>query len=299
MVVLEGGPDRLGRLGAANGGQIIPGLRKGALELVAMLGRERGRALFDLAQEARDLVAALIAEHAIDCDLKLTGHLLGAAKASDLRHFEAEARCLSEVMSYADAEVLDAKAARAEVDTPYHGALVDRRGGHMHSLNYTLGLARAAMGAGAVLHEQSPAVSLQQTGAGVRVATATGAAVRARHAILAGDALLSGLCHRANTRRSSAGGPTTALVATRPLDDPRALIAHDLAVADSQFVVNYYRLTADGRLLFGGGERYTPDPPADMKAAFVRPPHGGGVPADPGRRTSTSTHLGRPRLGAP
>src|ERR1022692_527744 len=82
VVLLEGG--RIGWGGSGrNGGQIIPGLRKGASELVALYGPERARALFDLAQEARDLVAALIAEHGIDCDLRLTGHLLGAAKASD------------------------------------------------------------------------------------------------------------------------------------------------------------------------------------------------------------------------
>jgi len=266
VVLLEGGRIGWGASGR-NGGQIIPGLRKDAAELVALYGRERGRALFELAQEARDLVVGLIAEHAIDCDLKLTGHLLGAAKASDLRHFEAEHRCLTEVMGYRDAEVLDAGAARAEVDTPYHGALVDRRGGHMHTLNYALGLARAAAAAGAVLHEQSPAMSLTQGEGRVRVVTASGAAVQARHAVLAGDALLSGLCSRVNSRIMPVANY---VVATKPLPDPRALIPHDVAVSDSQFVVNYYRMTADGRLLFGGGERYTPDPPADI-AGFVRP----------------------------
>src|SRR5580698_2744959 len=106
VVLLEGGRIGWGASGR-NGGQIIPGLRKGAVELVAQFGPERAKALFDLAQQARDLVAALIAEHAIDCDLKLTGHLLGAAKAGDVRDFEAEVRCLTDVMGYRDAEVLD------------------------------------------------------------------------------------------------------------------------------------------------------------------------------------------------
>jgi gamma-glutamylputrescine oxidase len=266
VVLLEGGRIGWGASGR-NGGQIIPGLRKDAVELVRLYGAERGRALFELALSARDLVVSLIAEHAIECDLRLTGHLTGAAKAADQRHFEAEARCLQDVMGYADAAVLDATAARAEVDTPYHGALLDRRGGHMHTLNYTLGLARAAAAAGATLHEQSRAVSLTKGEGRVRVATASGAAVRARHVVLAGDALLTGLCAEVNSRIMPVANY---LVATAPLADPAALIAHDRAVSDSQFVVNYYRLTADGRLLFGGGERYTPDPPADM-AAFVRP----------------------------
>jgi gamma-glutamylputrescine oxidase len=266
VVLLEGGRIGWGASGR-NGGQIISGLRKGAVELVAMLGAERAKALFDLAQQARDLVAALVAEHSIDCDLRLTGHLLGAAKASDMPHFEAEVRCLEEVMGYRGATLLDAEAARVEVDTAFHGAIVDRRGGHMHGLNYALGLARAAAAAGVTLHEGSPAVALTQGGGRVTVTTSTGAAVKAQHAILAGDALLHGLCRRVNGRIMPVANY---VVATEPLSDPTALIAHDMAVSDSRFVVNYYRLTADGRLLFGGGERYTPDPPMDM-AEFVRP----------------------------
>jgi gamma-glutamylputrescine oxidase len=266
VVLLEGGRIGWGASGR-NGGQIIPGLRKGAAELVAMLGAARAKALFDVAQEARDLVAGLIAEHRIDCDLRLAGHLLGAVKASDLPHFEAEVRCLEDVMGYRDAGFVDGAGARALVDTPYHGGLVDRRGGHMHTLNYTLGLAAAAAGAGAVLHEQSPAVSLQQGDGRVRVVAASGGAVNARHAVLAGDALLNGLSTRVTSRIMPVANY---VIATAPLADPAALIPSDMAVSDSRFVVNYYRLTADGRLLFGGGERYTPDPPADM-AAFVRP----------------------------
>src|SRR5579862_9303256 len=74
VAVLEGGRIGWGASGR-NGGQIIPGLRKGAHELVRLYGLERGKALFDLAVEARDLVAGLVTRHAIDCDLSLTGHL--------------------------------------------------------------------------------------------------------------------------------------------------------------------------------------------------------------------------------
>ena len=79
---------------------MIPGLRKGAVGLVMALGRERARALFDLAVSARDLVLGLIDTHAIACDLKLTGHLLAAVKASDLRWMEEEVRCLATVMGW-------------------------------------------------------------------------------------------------------------------------------------------------------------------------------------------------------
>ena len=264
VVLLEGGRIGWGASGR-NGGQLIPGLRKGAVELVKALGRERAVALFQLALEARALLLERIARHGIDCELKTTGHLLGAAKASDPRWMEAEAECLATVMAYPHVEALTAAQTRAEVDTPYHGGLLDRLGGHLHPLNYTLGLARAARAAGVRMFEGSQAVSLERT-SGVRIGTASGA-VRARTAVLAGDALLTGLEPRVNNRIMPVANY---VVATEPLAEARELIAHDVAVSDSRFVVNYYRLPADGRLLFGGGERYSPNPPSDI-AAFVRP----------------------------
>jgi len=198
VVLLEGGRVGWGASGR-NGGQMIPGLRKGAAELVKAYGAERARALFDLALEARSLVLDLIARHAIDCDLKTTGHLLAAVKASDLRGMDEEAKCLATVMAYPHAELLSAEQARDQVDAPYHGGLLDKMGGHMHPLNYALGLAQAARTAGVVIHEQSLATGLENTPGGVRVVTGQGA-VRARHAVLAGDALLSGLEPRVNNR---------------------------------------------------------------------------------------------------
>jgi gamma-glutamylputrescine oxidase len=278
VVLLEGGRIGWGASGR-NGGQLIPGLRKGAAELVKLYGAERARAVFDLALEARDLVLELVARHGIACDLRMTGHLLGAVKASDARWMAEEAETLASAMDYPHAALLTAGEARAEVDTPYHGALLDRLGGHLHPLNYTLGLAEAARAAGVAMHEGSIATGLDRVSGGVRITTAEGA-VRARHAVLAGDALLTGLERRVTSRIMPVA---SYVIATEPLLDAAALIAHDMAVSDSRFVVNYYRLTADGRLLFGGGERYTPDPPRDI-TAFVRPHMEGVFPQLKDRR---------------
>ena len=117
VALLEGGRIGWGASGR-NGGQLIPGLRKGAHELVKLYGRERGQALFQLALEAHALVFELIERHAIPCDLHATGHFLGAVKARDMAELEAEVRCLQEVMGYHHAELLDAPAARRVVDTP-------------------------------------------------------------------------------------------------------------------------------------------------------------------------------------
>ena len=243
---------------------MIPGLRKGAKGLVKAFGPERAKALFDLAFEARGLVLDIIERHGIDCDLRLTGHLVGAVNGSDMCDFEEEAECLAKVMNFADVEILSAAQARQKVDTPYQGAVFERPGGHMHPLNYTLGLARAAVGAGVMIHENSVAVRLQREPS-IRVFTDKGS-VRARHAVLAGDALLQGLEPRVNSRIMPIGNY---IIATEPLGE-RNVIPSDVAVSDTLFVVNYYRMSADGRLLFGGGERYTPSPPADI-AGFVRP----------------------------
>ncbi len=277
VILLEGGRIGWGASGR-NGGQIIPGLRQGAPALIKRLGRERARALFDLALEARAVVLERIERHAIDCDLRLTGHLTAAAKAKDVSDLADEAACLVTEMNYPHAEYLSANQSREVVASACHGGLFDSQGGHLHPLNYALGLAQAAREAGAVMFEHSRALRLVRDG-GLAVETADGV-VRARHVILAGDALLQGVEPRLERRIM----PVASYIAvTEPLAEADALIPSDAAVSDTRFVVNYYRLTPDGRLLFGGGERYTPTPPADM-AAFVRPHIERAFPTLAGRR---------------
>lgn len=261
VVLLEAGRIGWGASGR-NGGQIIPGWRKSATELIALYGEAHARRLFELALEARSLTLDRIAGHNIACDLRVNGHLTGAAKSADMRWMHEEANALAEAFGYHDVRVLSAAEARAKVAVDgFHGGLLDAGGGHLHALNYALGLADAARAAGVRLHEQSRAVSVD-TSDGVVVRSADGV-VRARYGVLACDALLEGLEPRIAGRIMPVANY---LVATEPLDDPSALIVDDLAVSDSRFVVNYFRLSSDGRLIFGGGERYTPWPPRDIEA---------------------------------
>ncbi len=265
VALLEAGRIGWGASGR-NGGQIIPGLRWGAHVIEARLGRERGGALYRLARSAVPLVAGLVARHGIDCDLALTGHLTTAQRPADLADFAAEAEAAAR-LGHDGLAVLDAAAMRAAVASPGHGGLLDPDGGHFHTLNYTLGLARAAASAGARLHEGSPALSLSRRSDGVLITTPAGR-LRAANALLAGDALIGPLLPSAHARIMPVANY---VVATEPLPDGGAsLIPGNQAVSDNRFVVNYFRRTGDGRLLFGGGERYSPHPPADM-AGFVRP----------------------------
>jgi gamma-glutamylputrescine oxidase len=265
VIVLEAGRIGWGASGR-NGGQMIPGLRKSADELVRAYGKERARAVFDLSIEARSTVLDLIAKHSIPCDVRPAGHLTCAAKPGDFAAMAKEAETLSKVMNYPHAKLMTRAQVQEKVASPlYHGGLLDVLGGHLHPLNYTLGLADAAQRAGVDVYEQSQAVSIDRE-KGVVVGTEEGE-VSARMGVLACDALLG----RLEPRIARSIMPVANyVVATEPLKNPSAIIADNHAVSDSRFVVNYFRLSGDGRLIFGGGERYTPDPPADI-AGFVRP----------------------------
>jgi len=250
-----------------SGGQMIPGLRWGAGDLVAAFGEERARALLLLANSAGDMVRGRIARHAIACDLR-AGHFLAAAKPSHLDAMKRELDVLHRLLGYASARIVERAEVGEHVASPgYHGGFYDAAGGHLHPLNYALGLAQAALDAGVRIYEDSPALSVAD-GSAVAVRTATGT-VTARHGVLATDTEMGDL-DRAQGRMTMPVANYN--VATAPLGPElaRALLPANAAVADSRFVLNYYRLSADNRLIFGGGEKYSPSPPPDV-AGFVRP----------------------------
>jgi gamma-glutamylputrescine oxidase len=177
----------------------------------------------------------------------------------------AEATALAETMNYPHARVLCREETRARIASDvFDGGLLDGAGGHLHPLNYALGLAEAARAAGVRICERSCALQVHAED-GVVVRTQDGVA-HGRHGVLACDALLGDLEPRIAGRIMPVANY---LIATEPLKTPSALIADGLALSDSRFVVNYFRVSADGRLIFGGGERYTPAPPRDI-AAFAR-----------------------------
>jgi gamma-glutamylputrescine oxidase len=150
----------------------------------------------------------------------------------------------------------------------YHGGSFDADSGHLHPLNYVLGLARAAREAGAVLHEGTPALEIIRRDGKPGVTAAAGS-VRADHLVLACNAHLGRL---APPIASTIMPINNFIIATAPLGAARArgLIANDAAVADSKFVIDYYRLSADGRLLFGGGESYRMRYPRDIEGIVRR-----------------------------
>ncbi len=251
-----------------NGGQVHPGQRLDQDRLEGMVGRERARALWDLGLESVALTRALAAEHAPDAGY-VAGLIEADHKARLVAHSHAYARKLRDAYGYDRIRPLTREEIRALVGSPaYHGGTLDMGGGHLHPLRYAFGLARAAHRAGARLFEMS---RVTRVGAGDPTRLETGRAViRARHLLWACNGYLGHLEPRIAARVMPINN---FIVATEPLGPAlaKSLIANNAAVADSKFVINYFRRSEDDRLLFGGGESYGYRFPADI-AAKVRKP---------------------------
>ena len=252
-----------------NGGQLHTGQRQDQDWLERNLGESTARDLWTLAEDAKTLVRTLVARHAIACNLK-DGLIHAAWKQRDAPALKAHAEHMQARYGYRTDWLDRDEIARRIATTRYHGGVFDPGGGHLHALAYARGLGAAAQKAGAAIYERSRAIAAAPEGSGVIVRTEGGFAVRAAHAVLACDTWLGALDARAGARAL----PINSFIAvTAPLGPDRAaaLIPSGAAVADTKFVVDYYRVTPDHRLLFGGGETYTPRYPADLKAFVAKP----------------------------
>lgn len=249
-----------------NGGQICMGYNNSMDRIAERIGPERAKVAWEVMVGSIDLVRRRVAEHAIDCDLKW-GYLHVAGKR---RQFD-DLKALQEEFAgwgYTGLELLDGEALQARLGADcYVGGLWEPGAGHLHPLNYCLGLADAATRAGARIFEHSPVQSVD-TGDRPAAHTAAGT-VRAKHMVLAGNAYLRETVPTLYRRLMPVG---SYILATEPLGDnmARELIRDDDAVCDSNFIVNYYRLSADKRLLFGGRASYSTMEPADL-FSFMKP----------------------------
>ena len=256
-----------------NGGQIVTGFNKAMAEAERLVGRDDARKLWDMNEEAKALIAERVDRHDIACDLRW-GYVLAALRNSHLAECDAMLAEWQDRYGYERALRLDRDGLRAHVDSPaYLGGLFDLGGGALHPLNYALGLAAAAHRAGAKLLEGSPVTSLETTGSGlVRLTTAAGQ-VSARYAILAGNAHLGALSESVGTTMLPRIMPVgTFILATEPLEAERAraLLPTGAAVADMNFVLNYFRMSEDHRLLFGGGVSYSTRQPTRLGDSLKR-----------------------------
>ena len=250
-----------------NGGQVGSGQRIGQQALEAMVGPDDAAKLWDIGEAAKAKVKSLIATHAIDCDWR-DGVAYADWHADDVIETHEEAAHLRAHYDYRQIQALgrDGIAALTGTDV-FAGGLVDHGAGHLHPLRFAFGLARAALDAGVTIHEASEVTALSPA-PHPRVQTRSGT-VQADQVILACNGYLGGLAPDTAARIMPINN---FIIATEPLGaEFDAILPGREAVADSRFVVNYWRMTADRRLLFGGGESYGPRFPRDIAALVRRP----------------------------
>jgi gamma-glutamylputrescine oxidase len=237
-----------------SGGQALAGYASGQAKLVANVGLADAKKLWDISVEALEALRSRVERHAIDCDLHW-GAMLVAVKARQRDDLLTELREAENEYGYRKLRFME----RAEVQEilatdRYCAGLYDSGSGHLHPLNYTLGLARAAAAAGVQIYEHSQ-VTQVTPGEPAIVTTANGA-VRAKFVALCCNAYIGELSRKLRGRIMPVG---TYIVATEPLGEERisALMRENIAVSDTNFVLDYFRRSADHRLLFGGRVSYS------------------------------------------
>ena len=252
-----------------NGGQLIDGIVEG--EKINQIGRKFGEAAADSVRqigiECRDVVLDIIKKYGINCDLKF-GFLDVALTQEDLDYFASEVE-RKRASNYPHKMELVSKDQMHTVigSDLYLGGMIHRGNGHLHPLNLCLGEARAAEENGARIFEKSLVTRIHH-GAKPRVETAEGV-MHADKVVLAGNAYLGKTEPRLYGRVTPAG---TYVIATEPLGEELAneILPQDMAVCDQRVGLNYYRLSADNRLLFGGLCNYSGRDPKDITAS-IRP----------------------------
>ena len=254
-----------------NGGQLGSGFNRSPDALASMIGTDGARAAWAFAEGAKALVRELCDAHGIEARLR-SGVVLAAHRRRHVRALHDEAARLADAWGYDQVEPLSREALLARVASPdYHGGTLDRGAGHLDPLALALGLARACEAAGARLFESSEALRIERTRGAWRVVTPA-ARVRAARVLVACNGYLDDLVPGIGRRVLPIN---SYVVATAPLGERgTALLPENDAVADTRFVIDYFRLSDDGRLVFGGGEsygyRFPADPARAVRRALVR-----------------------------
>ncbi|WP_417330988.1 NAD(P)/FAD-dependent oxidoreductase [Halomonas cupida] len=265
VVVLEAARVGYGASGR-NGGQIVNSYSRDMDVIEDKYGAETARALGDMAFEGNRIIRERIATYDIQCDLR-EKNLFAACNARQLNGLK-EHKALWERYGNDQLELLEGEAYKREVGSDrYTGVLVDHSGGHIHPLNLVLGQAAALESLGGVIYEQSPVTSLEH-GQPVTLRT-QGGLVKAERVVLAGNAYMSGVMPELEGKSMPCG---TQIITTEPLEEElaKALLPNNIAVEDCNYLLDYYRLTRDNRLIYGGGVNYGGEDPADIEAV-IRP----------------------------
>ncbi|MFB4368791.1 MULTISPECIES: NAD(P)/FAD-dependent oxidoreductase [unclassified Pseudomonas] len=265
VTVLEAAKVGFGASGR-NGGQIVNSYSRDIDVIEKQVGARQAQLLGEMAFEGGRIIRERIAKYNIQCDLK-DGGVFAAITGKQMGHLESQKK-LWERYGHTQLELMDERRIREVVGTDrYVGGMLDMSGGHIHPLNLALGEAAAVTSLGGAIYEQSPATRIDR-GAQPVVHTPKGQ-VKAKFVVVAGNAYLGGLVPELAAKSMPCG---TQVIATEPLSDELAhsLLPQDYCVEDCNYLLDYYRLTGDKRLIYGGGVVYGARDPSDIEA-IIRP----------------------------
>lgn len=268
VVVLEADRVCAGASGR-NGGQALAGFASGQGPFEAQLGKAQARQAWDMSMQSLDLIDQRIKDFQIDCD-RQHGYLHVADSARKARALAAEMQAMAHyglVTEFA----MGTQVQRHIASPLYQACAYERKSGHLHPLKYGLGLARAARSLGVQIFEYSAVTGLQR-GRQLTASTAQGS-VTAQFGVLAGNCMLPEYGPAVATDIAPRIMPVgTYMIATAPLDPAlcRRLIPSNAAACDNNFILDYFRFSADHRMLFGGRVSYTTRTPANLQALMAK-----------------------------
>jgi gamma-glutamylputrescine oxidase len=266
VVVVEAAEVGWGASGR-NGGQVVNGLNASLGTIQRRYGQDTANFVGGLLQEGAGIIYDRIARYGIACDLK-RGNIYAAYTPKHMEELRAK-QALWRQHGMDEHELLDRQQIRQHIGSEvYEGGMIDHSGGHMHPLNLALGEAAALEGLGGVIYEHSPVTKVEQDATGAIVHTEAGR-VTARTALVCGNAYLGNVVPELTARVMPV---STQMMATEPLGEDRAkaLLPTGMCVEDVRYILDYFRLSADHRLIFGGGVVYGGTDPDDV-VAKLRP----------------------------
>ncbi|QKJ87753.1 FAD-binding oxidoreductase [Paramixta manurensis] len=266
VVVLEAARVGFGASGR-NGGQVVNSWSRDIDVIEQRYGQDSARMFGSMMFEGAEIIRDRIDRYAIDCDYR-PGGIFAALNPRQMGHLRQQ-QALWERYGNHQLELLDESGIQREVATTrYVGGLLDKRGGHLHPLNLALGEAEAIRRHGGRIYEHSAATQIRY-GTPNQISTAQGN-VSAKWVIFAGNAYLAPQLEPRLSGKSMPCG--SQIITTEPLSQDQALslIPNNRCVEDCNYLLDYFRLTADNRLLYGGGVIYGAREPADIDA-LIRP----------------------------
>ncbi|PID51584.1 MAG: FAD-dependent oxidoreductase [Pasteurellales bacterium] len=302
VVVLDGARVGFGASGRS-GGQAINGFEEGIESYIKELGLEKTRKIWEMSLEALDIIQERIQKYNIQCYWQ-QGYATLALNERRMEELILSEKIARDIFDYKHSQIWDKKQLQQHLNSNiYCGALYDSLSGHLHPLNYCLGLAKSCQDLGVQIYEHSPVFDLDVISETKIIVKTDKATVTAKDVVLATNAYISDLSNKIHFGIAKKILPVESfIVATEPLEQSVAdsIINNGMSVCDSNYLLNYYRISADNRLLFGSDSSNNTDMIAKMRKNMLKVfPHlenvkidyGWGGPID--MTLNSAPHFGR------